>query len=52
MHRADKHPRWEFLRAVQKSGSPLARQTLVTRCVNDRSILTFVFDTVRAALPS
>jgi U3 small nucleolar RNA-associated protein 10 len=48
---AEQHPRWEFLRAVQKTGSPLSRQTLITRCVHDASLLDYIASSVRRAAP-
>jgi hypothetical protein len=34
--------RWEFLKDAQKKGAPLARSTLVTRCLADVSVLEFI----------
>ena len=43
------HPRWSFLRVLYKTRTPLARQTLVARCIADRSLLDFLFESVRPA---
>jgi hypothetical protein len=34
--------RWEFMTTAQKSGAPVARQTLVQRCLVDSSMLSFI----------
>lgn len=44
------NPRWTFLVSCKKSGAPLDRQILVTRCANDRALFTFVCQLAPAAL--
>ncbi len=34
--------RWEFLAASQKASAPLARATLVSRCLVDLEVLAFI----------
>ncbi|CAM9333066.1 unnamed protein product, partial [Phaeothamnion confervicola] len=44
-----KNTRWEFLRPVQRSGSPLPRIALAQRVMEDAALLQFICEAVRAA---
>ena len=41
--------RWEFLAPSQKAGAPLARPTLVSRCLVDLDVLRFIADGAQRA---
>ena len=44
------HPRWAFLAQTKKNAAPLARQTLVHRCLEDSSVLRFILTTVKSSV--
>jgi U3 small nucleolar RNA-associated protein 10 len=41
------HRRWEFMSGVKKNGVPIDRRVLVDHAAKNRSILTFVAETVK-----
>jgi len=47
-----KDPVWSFLQAVKKSGSPLTRPTLVTRCAKDLAVVQTVSEIAQVAAVS
>lgn len=46
----DKQSRWGFLRDAQRAEAPLARTTLVKRCILDVSLLEFLSDMINNVL--
>jgi U3 small nucleolar RNA-associated protein 10 len=46
----DGSPRWAFLTSSKKSGAPLDRQLLVTRCAQDRQLFAFACQLAPLAL--
>ena len=48
----DRSPRFAFLRASQKHNAPLARATLVRRCLTDPALLAFIVEFGRPSNPA